>query len=61
MVEFCLVIWRPKGQQFKSWNKQTGLLYDLIPVDLCKIELTQIIQACGALAIIVNLQWGALL
>ena len=28
----------------KSWHRQTGLLFNQIPVDLYKIELTQIIQ-----------------
>ena len=45
-----MVILRPKGQWFKSWLRQPGLLLSQIPVDSHKIELTQIIQACVALA-----------
>ena len=33
-------------------------LYNQIPVDLYNIELTQIVQACKALANTVTLQWG---
>ena len=34
----------------KSRHRQKSLFYNQIPVDLYKIELTQITQACGDLA-----------
>ena len=66
----CKRSWNKQGKQtprswrvgsmvesFKSLHTQTSLLYKQIPVDLYKIFLTQIIQAFGALAITVTLQW----
>ena len=47
------------GQRFKSQHRQTGLLYNKIPLDLIKIELAQILQASGALVSTVTLQRGA--
>ena len=45
-----------KFQRFKSQHRQTGLLYNQIPVDLYKIKLTQKIQASGSLASTVTLR-----
>ena len=50
MVNYLLGNLKNKGQWFKSQHRQMGLFYNQIPVDLYKIELTPIIQECGALA-----------
>ena len=51
-----------KGQLFKSQHSQTclldRLLYNQIPIDLYKIELTKLIQAYGDLLSTVTLHLG---
>ena len=48
-----------RGEACERLHVYTGLLCYQIPLDLYKIELTQVIQVFGALASTVTLQLGA--
>ena len=61
MVESMLGNLKTYGSAFKSRHRETGTLYNQIPLDLYKIALTQIIKTCGTLASTVTLLHGGTL